>query len=355
MIMNQVVAGSGGGSSVAEPYINWEVQNGELVSTANHVMDFTGVTELNVGFYRAYYGNQNIGAVDMSSITKLSGPTQFCSYMFAGSSITSLDLSGLTAFSQGAFYYACYNCTQLTTIDLSGMTTAGSSSEIFRYAFINCTALTTVKLQNLESVGVSSVFGYAFQNCTALTAINLKKLKSVTGNYSFQQAFQNTGLITVSFESLDTITGSAMFSSAFADCVNMESVWFYALNSASFGSNTSQFNNLINNCTNVTVHFPIAIQSTIGSWTSVTGGFGGTNTTVLFDIVTSLTGADSNTYTRSEKNSTPTATAWSYNDTLYYTSGGSNHTAGVNEPSVGDTIYSDAACTTAVTTISAIA
>ena len=99
----------------------------------------------------------------------------------------------------------------------------------------------------------------------------------------------------------------------------------------------------------------MAIQSTIGSWSDVTNGFGGTNTTVLFDIVTSLTGADSNTYTRSEKDSTSTATAWTYNDTLYYTSGVSNNTAGVNEPSVADTIYSDDACTTSVTTITAIA
>ena len=99
----------------------------------------------------------------------------------------------------------------------------------------------------------------------------------------------------------------------------------------------------------------MAVQSTIGSWADVTGGFGGTNTTVLYDIVTTITGADSNTYTRSEKNSTATATAWTYNDTLYYTSGVSNHTAGVNEAQVGDTIYSDSACTTAVTTISSIA
>ena len=79
------------------------------------------------------------------------------------------------------------------------------------------------------------------------------------------------------------------------------------------------------------------------------------NTTVLFDLVTSLTGADGNTYTRQEKDSTSTATAWVYNDTLYYTSGVSDNANGVNEPSVSDAIYSDAACQNSITTITAIA
>jgi hypothetical protein len=112
---------------------------------------------------------------------------------------------------------------------------------------------------------------------------------------------------------------------------------------------------MLSGVTGCTVHFPLALQSTYSSDGRFTNGFSGTNTTVLFDLVTSLTGADSNTYARSEKDSTATATAWTYNDTLYYTSGVSDDTNGVNEPVVGDTIYSDAACTTAVTTISAIA
>ena len=33
-----------------------------------------------------------------------------------------------------------------------------------------------------------------------------------------------------------------------------------------------------------TVHFPSNLQSVIGSWSDVTNGFGGTNTTVLFDL-----------------------------------------------------------------------
>lgn len=43
-------------------------------------------------------------------------------------------------------------------------------------------------------------------------------------------------------------------------------------------------NNVLSGVRSCTVHFPAAIQSTIGNWTSVQNGFGGTNTTVLFDL-----------------------------------------------------------------------
>ena len=85
--------------------------------------------------------------------------------------------------------------------------------------------------------------------------------------------------------------------------------------------------------------------------------FNALNTTVLFDLPATytLTGADSVTYTRNPKYDTATALAWkvgAYGTTnftpAYYTSG-------TTDPVVSDTIYSDAACTTAVTTISAIA
>ena len=71
---------------------------------------------------------------------------------------------------------------------------------------------------------------------------------------------------------------------AFRGCTALTSVSFPALTANSFGTRTDQFNSMLSGCSNVTVHFPAAIQSTIGSWASVTAGFGGTNTTVLFDL-----------------------------------------------------------------------
>ena len=64
----------------------------------------------------------------------------------------------------------------------------------------------------------------------------------------------------------------------------LQTLSFPALTSNSFGTNTDQFNSMLSNCENVTVHFPSNLQSVIGDWQDVLNGFGGTNTTVLFDL-----------------------------------------------------------------------
>lgn len=299
-IINQVVKGSGG--SAPAHYLTFGIDNnGKLVSGlgATNIIDLTGCEILDNLYllYEAYKNNTSIiGSVNMSDIKTIGSSRNVCSNMFNG-------------------------CTGITSVDLSSLITISSLSGCDSM-FFDCTGITSVDLSLLTTVSGTSACSNMFRNCTGITSVN--------------------------FSSLSTISGSSACSSMFNGCTSLTTLSFYALTPSSFGSQTNQFNSMLQDVTGCTVHFPMAIQSTIGSWTSVTNGFGGTNTTVLFDIVTSLTGADSNTYTRKQKESTSTATAWTYNDTLYYTSG-------TTEPSVGDTIYSDSACTTAVTTISAIA
>ena len=62
------------------------------------------------------------------------------------------------------------------------------------------------------------------------------------------------------------------------------SVSFPALTSQSFGASTNQFSGMLSMDEGVTVHFPSNLQSVIGDWSDVKNGFGGTNTTVLFDL-----------------------------------------------------------------------
>lgn len=304
-VINQIVKG-GGGSSVAEPYLEWSVVNGELKSTTSRFVDLSNVTRINeasAGFAYTYYNNTNIvGSVGLGAIQ------------------TVAKVNGFAHFVQG--------CTGITSFDMS----------------------------NLETVSAAGAFTNFASGCASLASINIKKFAICTGNTCFEYGMENcSSLVTLRFESLRQIKGSAFLRYALRGCSSLKSVWFYALTNVG-NSYTNLFDNMFNtSVVGCTVHFPIAIQSRIGSWASVTAGFGGTNTTVLFDIVTTLTGADGNTYTRQEKDSTTTATAWVYNDTLYYTSGVSDNANGVNEPAVGDTIYSDSACTTAVTTIATVA
>ncbi len=70
-------------------------------------------------------------------------------------------------------------------------------------------------------------------------------------------------------------------------CTSLTSVSFPALKSNSFGTNygvTKPFHNMLKGVTGCTVHFPSNMQSVMENMSSVTDGFGGTNTTVLFDL-----------------------------------------------------------------------
>ena len=131
----------------------------------------------------------------------------------------------------------------------------------------------------------SSALNAAFQGCTGLTSVDFSSLTTVSGSNAFSYAFYGcTSLTSVDLSSLATVSGSNAFSYAFYICTSLTSVSFPALTTSSFGTATNQFDNMLSGVRGCTVHFPASIQSTIGNWTSVQNGFGGTNTTVLFDL-----------------------------------------------------------------------
>jgi len=329
-IFNQVVQG-GGGSGPAY-YIEYALNaQNELVKKPNTFIDLTGVTKIGPSAFPYMYQNQ-------SSNTALAGV---------------LNLPNITECY--GFYYTFQNCTQITGLNMPALVKLGGSG----YAFNGCSNLETINMDNLEEITSECSRMFVSTKITVVGFPSLKKANAYNGMYEWFGSCSR--LVCIYFQSLNKINQSSVLSRFCQSCTSLQSIWFYALDTNSFGSYyTTQFTNMFSSSvTGCTIHFPKNLDPQTGD-TTISGlngypNFGGTNTVLLFDIVTSLTGADGNTYTRSEKDSTSTATAWTYNDTLYYTSGVSNNTAGVNEPSVSDAIYSDAACTTSVTTITAIA
>lgn len=189
-----------------------------------------------------------------------------------------------TSIGSHALYYAFYGCTGLTSVDLSSLTTVPSSYALAN-TFYNCTGLTSVDLSSLTRVTASYGLYCAFYGCTKLTSVDLNSLTTVSGSNALANVFYGcTRLTSVDLSSLTGLTGPSALSYAFRNCTSLTSLSFPALTTSSFGSKTNQFNDMLTGVRGCTVHFPAAIQSTIGNWTSVKNGFGGTNTTVLFDL-----------------------------------------------------------------------
>lgn len=186
---------------------------------------------------------------------------------------------------EGALAYAFYSNLQpkcgITSISLSNVVTVNS------YGCINmchgCDKLLTADCGKVMNVMGASVFEGAFRNCSALKSADFSSLMAIAEAGAFTDAFNGcSSLSSVNFNSLSIMFGSMAFCRAFAHCTSLTSISFPAL--VNFGPHTDPFRDMLTGVTGCTVHFPAAIQPLIGDWPDVTNGFGGTNTTVLFDL-----------------------------------------------------------------------
>lgn len=229
------------------------------------------------GLDRVFWGCKNLTSVNLSKLTSANGLTNAFT---ACTSLTSVDLSNVTSVDIGGLTNAFYGCTSLTSIDLSNVTSIGTRG--LTHTFAGCSNLTFVNFSSLQSIGSNSFFN-AFRSCINLTSVDLSNVVSIEDD-GFNEAFSGcTSLTSVDLNNLQSI-GDSGLDGAFEYCTNLTSISFPALNSNSFGLYRNQFSIMLYGVTGCTVHFPSNLESVIGSWYDVTSGFGGTNTSVLFDL-----------------------------------------------------------------------
>ena len=186
----------------------------------------------------------------------------------------------VTSIGGRALYYMFYGCTNLASVDLSSVTSIGTNG--LNNAFNGCESLASVDLSSVTSIGNRALY-YTFQNCTSLTSIDLHNVITISNNGLSNTFYDCTNLTSVALDSLQSVSGFGM-NNAFYRCTSLSTLSFPSLSSSSLVSNNDQFSNMLNGVTGCTVHFPSNLESVIGSWGTVTNGFGGTNTTVLFDL-----------------------------------------------------------------------
>ena len=179
--------------------------------------------------------------------------------------------------------YGCFsNCTDLKVLpSFSNLTTVGKYG--LNSIFYNCTNITGTpsfpKLTTIDSYGLQ----YMFRECINISGTPSFPELMTIGGYAMSYMFVDCTNISgnIDFAKLETITGQYAMRSTFQRCTGINSISFPSLKSI---GNKNDFNNMLSGVTGCTVHFPSNLQSVIGSWSDVTAGFGGTNTTVLFDL-----------------------------------------------------------------------
>lgn len=278
----------------------------ESCSSLTGTLDLSSLTSIgNFGLQYAFSGCSSLTSVDLSSLTSVGNFGLYYAFNNCSGLTGTLDLSSLQSVDESALYSAFQGCSSLTSVDLASLTSVGNSG--LNSAFPYCSGLTSVDLLSLTSVGdyglnsafntcealtgaldlplLTTVGDYglkeSFMFCSGLTSVNLSSLQSV-GSDGLNSAFSDCGLTgTVDFSSLTSI-GTHGLNAVFANTM-IEHIYFRALKSDSFADDTV-FGGMLANVSGATVHFPSNLQSVIGSWSSVTSGFDGESTTVLFDL-----------------------------------------------------------------------
>ena len=161
---------------------------------------------------------------------------------------------------------------------LTGVKTVGSGG--LRYKFYHA-AINSVSAPDLEELLTSFSCESAFY-AAGVKSISFPKLKTIKYSSVMHWMFRECDLTTAEFPVLEEISGDQCMAGLFYNNTNLTTVSFPALSNV--GSVVTQFKDMLKNCSDVTVHFPAAMETTMQAWDDVVAGFGGTNTTVLFDL-----------------------------------------------------------------------
>lgn len=153
------------------------------------------------------------------------------------------------------------------------------ASQALMWKFYNSN-IQSVSFPDLIKIHTPSACESAFKNAS-ITDIVWNKLDELSGTDALNEAFYNTQLTSVVI-SATKITGRRVLQGCFAKCNKLTTVIFTSLEDV--GDETSQFDNMLQGVNGCTVSFPANMRSTLEGWTSIQNGFGGTNTTILYNM-----------------------------------------------------------------------
>lgn len=265
------------------------------------VTDLLGPINANGGYNYPNGGH----SLDLSALTYGVGVYAFA-YKFYKSSITGDVTINISFVREGAFSHA-FEQTYITSFSADKITEI-TDTGVFEYSFNSASRLKSVSFKNLVRITTKNrVFDSAFSYATELEDADFGALQEIDAYWTFNHAFENTKINQNPMPNLQRITGHQILYYAFAACLGIENFVFDRLGSVLGSSNLaraffgctnlrvlsfpslreageSTFSNMLLGCSDVMVHFPSNLQAVIGEWDDVINGFGGTNTTVLFDL-----------------------------------------------------------------------
>lgn len=272
-------------ASVTRAYIEIDNNITEGYQQPNHkfadfdLSDITIDIDGEVIFSRAKSGSGGGGSTPSSDAIGIPRELSAQGTLIMPTNMTTFELpEEVTELGNGALSWALYNCTSLTTADLSNIQTVGYHG--LYYTFYKCTNLTSVDLSGLTTINGTAGCYSMCNGCSSLTSVDLSNLTTASTENALSYFFSGcTSITTITFSKLQNINGNQALSSIFNNCTALTTVYFPALKASSFTTYNNQFTGALTGCSGVHVHFPSNLQGKFS-----TTSLGGNNTRVAFDL-----------------------------------------------------------------------
>lgn len=284
-------------NNITNAYSAIEVKGGDVQTIPNdsdHLANsIYSIPSATVGVPREVYSHSYDLPHDWFTFTLPNNATDIGDYALANAflkseRLQSLNLNNVVNITgERALEGCCDELQYFNSLEAPNLESVTGVSALSR-AFSD-TGLQSAYFPKLKTINASGVMNYAFNNCKQLSTIYVPELEYINGSAAMARTFgvaagATNMLSSVEFPSLIILKGVGTLRYMFENRTNLQTVSFPALRSDSFGTTKTQFDNMLIGITGCTVHFPSNLQSVIGNWASVGNGFGGTNTTVSFDL-----------------------------------------------------------------------
>ena len=152
----------------------------------------------------------NLASIDLSGLDT-SGVTSMDNMFYGCSSLTSLDLSGLDTSKVTNMYCMFDGCSSLASLDLSGFDTSNVTN--MSHMFYNCSSLASLDLSGFNTSKVISMASM-FQNCSSLASLDLSGFntsKVAVMSTMFRGCWSLTSLDLTGFDTSNVIGVAEMF------------------------------------------------------------------------------------------------------------------------------------------------
>ena len=221
--------------------INKNLENGTIVHI---VFDESFSTYTPTSLFQFFYGLKNLETITDLNYLNTEKVTNMYSMFYNCSKLTSLDVTKFNTANVTDMSYMFYNCSSLTSLDVTHFNTAKVTD--MGYMFRGCSSLTSLDVTHFNTENVKDM-SRMFYNCSSLTSLDVTHFNTANVTSMSNMFYGCSGLISLDVTNFNTANVTNM-SDMFAGCSKLTSLDVTNFNTA----NVTDMSYMFTNCAALT-------------------------------------------------------------------------------------------------------